>query len=596
MLSMRSRDTDQRSSRIMEQEYNRSHGGGGGGCGDDGRGRREWEGERETDSRWRPVSKGDGHRTFTPHVDRRRDDTDTRRSSSDGGGRHYKSGSRHYSSTRDTHSNRRLDGGSSNCDRNRGDDRYRHRPPDDTGERHRQQDRSNRDRFRSDQDGRFREGEGRLGGDRIHFDGDRHRSNDYRNRDAPHSNSGRRVGGGGSGGGRRGDSTRYFDGHRNDEYRNRDAPHSNSGGGRGDKAKSYHKEHNKKDAAVRSISSSDSSDKDDSVGHFEYVENQVIYERYRIINQAGIGTFGKVLRCHDIIDNVDVCIKVVRSIAKYTEGARIEAKILEHIRDNDPEGKSLCVKMSKWFEWRGHFCMVFERLGSSLYEYIKANDYAGFSIKSIKDFAHQLCTSLAFLHSINLIHTDLKPENILLVDDASHIVVHGSKSRRIPNRNDIKLIDFGGATYDYEHKSSIVNTRQYRAPEVMMELGWSYPSDMWGVGCILMEMYAGDLLFATHDNFEHLALMEKILGPLPEHMTKRIRSSAEIYPFFSSDCKLMTHRLPSKAARWVHDAKPLEKLVNAEHTDLLEFVRMCLRFDPRDRMTAAEALRHKFVA
>jgi serine/threonine protein kinase len=59
------------------------------------------------------------------------------------------------------------------------------------------------------------------------------------------------------------------------------------------------------------------------------------------------------------------------------------------------------------------------------------------------------------------------------------------------------VIDFGGATYDDESKSSIINTRQYRSPEVILGLGWSYPSDIWSAGCIIAELYIGELLFAT---------------------------------------------------------------------------------------------------
>lgn len=61
----------------------------------------------------------------------------------------------------------------------------------------------------------------------------------------------------------------------------------------------------------------------------------------------------------------------------------------------------------------------------------------------------------------------------------------------------IVVIDFGGATYDDESKSSIINTRQYRSPEVILGLGWSYPSDIWSAGCIIAELYLGELLFAT---------------------------------------------------------------------------------------------------
>jgi serine/threonine protein kinase len=60
------------------------------------------------------------------------------------------------------------------------------------------------------------------------------------------------------------------------------------------------------------------------------------------------------------------------------------------------------------------------------------------------------------------------------------------------------VIDFGGATYDDdEDKSTVISTRQYRAPEVTMKLGWSFPSDLWSVGCIIGEIYSGDLLFQT---------------------------------------------------------------------------------------------------
>ena len=59
------------------------------------------------------------------------------------------------------------------------------------------------------------------------------------------------------------------------------------------------------------------------------------------------------------------------------------------------------------------------------------------------------------------------------------------------------MIDFGGATFEDQHHSSVINTRQYRAPEVILGLGWDTASDMWSVGCIVMECYVGELLFAT---------------------------------------------------------------------------------------------------
>lgn len=85
---------------------------------------------------------------------------------------------------------------------------------------------------------------------------------------------------------------------------------------------------------------------------------------------------------------------------------------------------------------------------------------------------------------------------------------------------DIRLIDFGSATFDHEHHSTIVSTRHYRAPEVILEMGWSQPCDVWSIGCIMFELYVGTTLFQTHDNREHLAMMERILGTIPYRMAK----------------------------------------------------------------------------
>jgi serine/threonine protein kinase len=105
--------------------------------------------------------------------------------------------------------------------------------------------------------------------------------------------------------------------------------------------------------------------------------------------------------------------------------------------------------MFKWFEYKGHVCMVFEKLGCSLYDYLKAHDYQPFPLYCVRAFAWQLLTSLEFLHSIQLIHTDLKPENILLVDDdeeastpsSSASSSHSSPKGRATNRSRRHVVD-----------------------------------------------------------------------------------------------------------------------------------------------------------
>ena len=183
-------------------------------------------------------------------------------------------------------------------------------------------------------------------------------------------------------------------------------------------------------------------------------------------------------------------MKVIRSIRRYAESARIEADIISKINEADPTASSHNVQMLDWFEHDRHVCLVFEQLGRSLYSFMKANDYRPYPTACIADFASQLVGAVNFLHKhMALIHTDLKPENILL--EHSGYTIDEVSGARVPIDTRIKLIDFGGATFEAEDemKSSIVNTRQYRAPEVILRLGWSFPSDCWSLGCILAELY-----------------------------------------------------------------------------------------------------------
>jgi serine/threonine protein kinase len=86
----------------------------------------------------------------------------------------------------------------------------------------------------------------------------------------------------------------------------------------------------------------------------------------------------------------------------------------------------------------GHYCMVMEPLGRSLYDVIKDNDYTGFGIAAVREFARQLLEALDFLQRMNLIHTDLKPENVLLTTNTFRAESKNGKPYRIPINTSIK--------------------------------------------------------------------------------------------------------------------------------------------------------------
>ncbi len=75
-----------------------------------------------------------------------------------------------------------------------------------------------------------------------------------------------------------------------------------------------------------------------------------------------------------------------------------------------------CVPLREWFDYRGHVCMVFQRLGPSLFDFLRKNNYRAFPIDLVQQFSRQLLEAVAYMHDLQLVHTDLKPENILLVE------------------------------------------------------------------------------------------------------------------------------------------------------------------------------------
>ncbi|XVE74924.1 hypothetical protein DITRI_Ditri12bG0057700 [Diplodiscus trichospermus] len=263
-------------------------------------------------------------------------------------------------------------------------------------------------------------------------------------------------------------------------------------------------------------------------------DKDVATSRYKIYQKIGEGTFGQVLECWDRENKEMVAIKVVRNIKKHREAARMELEVLQLLGKYDRNG-GRCVQLRNWFDYHDYICIcpqqVFEMLGPSLDNFLQKNNYHPFPVDLVRELGRQLLECVAFMHDLHLIHTDLKPENILFVSPeyvkipdkvTSRTLMEGTCYRRLPKASAIKVIDFGSTAYEHQDHNYIVSTRHYRAPEFILGLGWSYPYDIWSVGCILVELCSGETLFQTHENLEHLAMMERVLGPLPQHMLERV--------------------------------------------------------------------------
>lgn len=115
----------------------------------------------------------------------------------------------------------------------------------------------------------------------------------------------------------------------------------------------------------------------------------------RIMKLLGQGTFGKVVQAVDRESNQLVAVKVIRSVQKYRDAAKIELRALQTLRQNDPENQYRCIHLRDCFDFRDHICIVTDLLDLSLFDFLKANSFVPFPNSHIQSFARQLLTSVA---------------------------------------------------------------------------------------------------------------------------------------------------------------------------------------------------------
>eukprot|EP00092_Neocalanus_flemingeri_P016369 GFUD01017718.1.p1 GENE.GFUD01017718.1~~GFUD01017718.1.p1 ORF type:complete len:348 (-),score=82.38 GFUD01017718.1:244-1287(-) len=325
------------------------------------------------------------------------------------------------------------------------------------------------------------------------------------------------------------------------------------------------------------------------------------YARYKIMSELGEGTFGKVVKCEDLQKGTILAIKIIKNVKKYRDAAKLEINVLSKLAKYDPKGENLCVEMYDWFDYHGHKCIAFELLGKSVFDFLKDNNYSAYPIEHVRQIAYELCLSVSFLHANRLTHTDLKPENILFhnsdyyKDYLSQEDRDEGKKVRILKNPEIRLIDFGSTTFDHEHHSSIVQTRHYRAPEVVMELGWDQSCDVWSIGCIIFELAMGYMMFDTHSSHEHLAMMERVLGQIPQKMAEKSKLK-----YFSKG-KLRWDEESSSGRHVRRKVKPLMRYIprdergNEDWEEMFQMISLMLRYEPSKRITLSECLEQPYL-
>ncbi|KAJ5115162.1 hypothetical protein NUU61_000921 [Penicillium alfredii] len=315
---------------------------------------------------------------------------------------------------------------------------------------------------------------------------------------------------------------------------------------------------------------------DDDRGDYNIVVGDHLAYRYEVVDVLGKGSFGQVVRCVDHKNGALVAVKIIRNKKRFHQQALIEVNLLQKLKEWDPHRRHSVVNFTQSFYFRGHLCISTELLGMNLYEFIKAHDFRGFSLKLIRRFTKQMLSSLVLLHAKKVIHCDLKPENILLVH---------------PLNSEIRVIDFGSSCFENEKVYTYIQSRFYRSPEVILGMSYGMPIDMWSVGCILAELFTGYPIFPGENEQEQLACIMEIFGPPEKHL---IEKSSRKKLFFDSLGKPRL-TVSSKGRRRRPSSKELRQALKCDDEAFLDFITRCLRWDPARRLTPHDALKHEFI-
>lgn len=219
------------------------------------------------------------------------------------------------------------------------------------------------------------------------------------------------------------------------------------------------------------------------------------------------------------------------------------------------------IHMKDYVIFRKHLCISFELMSINLYDFLKLNDFDGLSLSLIRRFAIQLLYALKYLKENDIIHCDLKPENILLKD---------------PTKSGIKIIDFGSSCFSDERVYTYIQSRFYRAPEIILGIPYTTAIDMWSFGCIMAEFCIGYPLFPGEDEMEQLAMMMEVCDKPSGEVLK---TSQRRKKFFNDDNTpiLVPNR---KHQVRVPGSKDLCDILETDDDSFVDFVSRCLDWDP----------------
>ncbi|XP_062190188.1 uncharacterized protein LOC133893229 [Phragmites australis] len=375
--------------------------------------------------------------------------------------------------------------------------------------------------------------------------------------------------------------------------------------------------------------------------------------RYVAQWKLGWGNFSTVWLAFDVQSQKYVALKIQKSAPEFAQAALHEIEFLSEITKRDPSNCKCIIQLMDHFKHTGpngqHICLVFEFLGDSLLKLVQYNRYNGIGFDRVRQICRSILVGLDYLHSeLGIIHSDLKLENVLLVSTIDPLkdpirsglkpnlerpegnpngevglnpiekklkmrarrvlaklaerrksVAESSRSERSLDGIDLtcKIVDFGNACWGDKQYTDFIQTRQYRAPEIILGAAYSFSVDVWSLACIAFELATGEMLFTPKEGHgysedeDHLALMMELLGKMPKKIATMGTRSKEYFDRHG-DLKRIRRLKFSSVERILVDKY---RISESDAQEFANFLCPLLDFAPEKRPTAAQCLQHPWL-
>lgn len=360
----------------------------------------------------------------------------------------------------------------------------------------------------------------------------------------------------------------------------------------------------------------------------------ILGAKFKVLRRLGRGAFCSVWKVADM-EGKKFAAKIYREGSYYREYFDNELEKLQVFKENEfAEGSKHIVGLVDYFahiQFKNgrssvHPVIITTLMGESMGKLIEKLR-SGLPIDTVRNISAEILKGLDFIHGLGVIHADLNISNVLLTKPI----------KKIEQNEDISVVisDFNSSSTINKIFDIHVGTREYVSPELIMEMEFDQETDIWSFGCIVYELLTGNYLFdfdsndsdsdsdsdsgseyslnsAEDDresfdessgsensssstdfdwdsNYQHLVMIQQILGGAPKKMVTGGRQ------YFNNRGKLKHN--PNV------DMISMSKLLyenyeftEAEANEISDFLLAALKYDPADRPTARELLKHPFVA